>query len=266
MLNRPTGRPRTGVPAWRAITIIVATCAAVAYALQVEIGSKLPTWGHWLLLVGGVACTFGASAVAATAAQRESHARQKAEEIAKEASREAQVAMRGYLTPVLDGLVRIAHDATHEGRHEKQERIKQLVIDVASSIRPDARACYFSIHEGSSRSLRCDGIWNGRNNRHRPPRAEFREGDKGAGDDLFKMLDDPQRPVIFVRDGNTEKPKGWDPGKDYKTYISAAVAASDTIFGFVGLDAPMPGSLTDDDVNTVRLLALILSSALAITR
>lgn len=121
----------------------MSACAATAYALQVVIGSSLPAWGYWTLLAGGVTCTFGGSAIAASAAQRETVARHKAEEIATEASREAQVAMRGYLTPV---------------------------------------------------------------------------------------------------------------------------AAGDTILGFVGLDAPVPGSLTDDDVNTVRLLALILSSALAITR
>jgi hypothetical protein len=266
MPKLPTGRPRKGLPGWRAITAFVSACAATAYALQVEIGSTLPAWGHWTLLAGGVACTFGGTAVAATAAQREALARRKAEEIAREASREAQVAMRGYLTPVLDGLVRIAHDATHEGRHEKQERIKQLVIDVASSIRPDARACYFSYRHGVPRTLVCDGIWNGGHNRHRSPREEFAEGDKGAGDELFKMLDDSQRPVIFVRDADRERPKGWETAKDYRTYISVAVAASDTIFGFVGLDAPIATSLTDDDVNTVRLLALILSSALAITR
>jgi hypothetical protein len=174
--------------------------------------------------------------------------------------------MRGYLTPALYGLLQIAHDATNEGRHEKQERFKQLVIDVARSIRPDARACFFGVHEGASRTLKWDGVWNAGDNRHRPPRHEFTEGDKGAGDDLFKMLDDPQRPVMFVRDGAVEHPKGWDPTADYSTYISAAVVANDRIFGFLGLDAPVAGSLTDDDVNTVRLLALILSSALAVTR
>jgi len=208
---------------------------------------------------------FGGSLIAGSAAQRETEARLKAEEIAKEASREARIAMRGYLTPALDGLLRIAHDNTHEGRHEKQERIKQLIIDVASSIRPDARACFFGFHEGTPRKLRCDGVWNGRNNRHRPPRAEFVEGDKGAGDGLFEMLDNPERPVAFVRNCDIEHPKGWDDKKDYKTYISAAVAANDTILGFIGLDAPEADSLTDDDVNTVRLLALILSTALAVT-
>jgi hypothetical protein len=244
----------------------VGICAAAAYVLQFEIGSKLPGWGHWALLIGGAACTLGGSLIAATAAQRETAKRQNAEEIAKDASREAQVVMRGYLTPVLNGLVGIAHAATHEGRHRKQERIKQLVIDVASSIRPDARACFFVFHEGPPRTLKYDEIWNGGNNRHRTPRAEFREGDKGAGDDLFKMLDDPERPVMFVRDAAVERPKGWDSTRDYTTYISAAVAADEQIFGFVGLDAPIAGSLTDDDVNTLRLLALTLSAALAMTR
>jgi GAF domain-containing protein len=251
---------------WQAGTAAVSLSAAAAYALQVVIGGTLPTWGHWTLLAGGVLCTFGGSAIAASAAHRETAARRNAEEIAKEASREAQVAMRGYLIPALDGLLRIAHDDTHEGRREKQERTKQLVIDVMSSIRPDARACFFALHPGPPRTLRCDGVWNGGNNRNHPPRSEFKEGDKGAGDDLFKMLDDPQHPEMFIRDGDAEHPKGWETARDYKTYISMPVAASSTIFGFVGLDAPIPNSLTDDDLNTVRLLARILSAALAITR
>src|ERR1022692_987968 len=108
----PAGGPRKRRFTWQAGTAVVGACAAVAYVLQFEIGSKLPAWGHWALLVGGAACTLGGSLIAATAAQHETVARRNAEDIAKDASREARVAMRGYLTPALYGLLQIAHDAT----------------------------------------------------------------------------------------------------------------------------------------------------------
>jgi hypothetical protein len=78
------------------------------------------------------------------------------------------------------------------------------------------------------------------------------------------MLDNPSRPIMFVENSDHEL-SGYPP-TDYKTFISAPVAAGDTIFGFLGVDAPNPGDLTKHDKDLIGLLTQILSAALAIAR
>jgi len=258
---------RTLLVSWRA-GVVVGLLAAVAYVLQVEVGRNLPSWAHWLLVGAGGTFTLLAILLPALEARREQHASQEAVQIAREARRDAIVAMHGLLKAALDGLMRIATEASSLGRRERKERMKQLIVDIASEIRPDARACYFSC-EGTAptRILRWDGVWRPKNNRHLEPRRDFKEGDKGAGDDMFKMIDEGAGSYRIVRNADAQHPFGWFQGEhDYKSYVAVPVVTNEMKFGFIGVDTPNAADLTDDDVNTMRLLAAILGIALAINQ
>lgn len=249
---------------WLTGTLVTSSCAAAAYVLQVILGERLPTWGHWLLLIGGAGFTAAAVLIPGFAAHRQAHERRKADDLAREAGRRAQVVVYGYLTPALDGLIRIANDTSATDRGARQERVKQLIVNIAISTKPDTRACFFYYDPGPPRALLFDGVWASRDSRLRAPRREFVERDGGAGDRLFSMLDNPNRPIMFVENSDRELP-GYPP-TDYKTFISAPVAAGDTLFGFLGVDAANPGDLTKHDKDLIGLLAQILSTALAIAR
>ncbi|GGF46458.1 hypothetical protein GCM10011519_20530 [Marmoricola endophyticus] len=62
----------------------------------------------------------------------------------------------------------------------------------------------------------------------------------------------------------TDPPTGWDTDKDrdYRAFISVAVIAGDTALGMLTLDAVEPGSLDDDDMGLLRLMAGLLAVAL----
>jgi len=249
---------------WITGTVVASACSAAAYVLQVVLGGRLPEWGHWFLLIGGTVFTATAVLIPGFAARRQTQERRRADDIAREAGRQAQVVVYGYLTPALDGLIRIADNANAADRGARQERIKQLIVDIAISTKPDTRACFFHHDPGPPRTLRFDGVWASRDSRRRAPRQVFAERDGGAGDRLFSMLDNPNHPIMFVENTDNELP--GHPPTDYKTFISAAVAADRTIFGFLSVDAPNPGDLTKHDKDLVGLLAQILSAALAITK
>lgn len=76
------------------------------------------------------------------------------------------------------------------------------------------------------------------------------------------VLDGENRLCVDIDD---EPPPGWDATKqrDYKTFISVSVTTMDTAYGMLTLDALEPGTLTKDDLHTLRLMASALAAALA---
>jgi GAF domain-containing protein len=144
------------------------------------------------------------------------------------------------------------------------ERMKQLVIDTALTIRRDARASFYTYHDGPPKALRHDGVWrSGPNRQGREPRKEFVAGNE-AGD--YKISIISRRSPVLVRDAEVEGIPGWTSALDYKTSISAPVANDQTVFGLLCIDAPQSGDLTEEDRRTMTSLAQILTAALTVTQ
>jgi transcriptional regulator with GAF, ATPase, and Fis domain len=70
---------------------------------------------------------------------------------------------------------------------------------------------------------------------------------------------------LLCEDIDSNPPPGWDTTKqrDYKTFISVSVAAGDTAYGMLTLDALEAGALTNDDLHMLRVMASALAVALA---
>jgi GAF domain-containing protein len=94
------------------------------------------------------------------------------------------------------------------------------------------------------------------------PTTTFEPG-TAAGDAAINMVLAGEN--LLCENIDTEPPPGWDTSKerDYKTFISVAVAVADTAFGMLTLDALEAGDLTNDDLRMLGLLGSALAAALA---
>lgn len=94
------------------------------------------------------------------------------------------------------------------------------------------------------------------------PRTTFTEG-TAAGDAAIGMVLNSENRLC--EDIDADPPPGWDASKprDYKTFISVSVAAGDTAYGMLTLDALEPGDLNNDDLHLLTLMAGALAAALA---
>ncbi len=99
----------------------------------------------------------------------------------------------------------------------------------------------------------------GRASKPRP----FKQGDRGRGDAAFTMIHSHEEP-LFVEDVTQGTTPGWEgSGKSYKTFISVPIRSTDTAFGMLTIDSPLPGSITENDKGIVLVLATLLAIAMA---
>lgn len=185
----------------------------------------------------------------ATAAERELAART-----------ETRAAMNDALDPVLRQLGRISSEKSKPARKEIIAAAVPFVLHAASNlIGPDrSRACWFELTDDNPARL----VPIQHAGRSGSPRTTFTEG-TAAGDAAIGMvLNDENR---LCEDIVADPPPGWDESKsrDYKTFISVSVAAGDTAYGMLTLDALEPGDLNNDDLHLLSLMAGALAAALA---
>ncbi|MFY1631692.1 GAF domain-containing protein [Solwaraspora sp. WMMB335] len=239
----------------------MAIAAGAAYLLQATPG--WPDWSKWVALAAGALLTIGTSVASKRDMSQYAKRLEDAEDLAKQARSSAIESIRSVLEPGLDALMRIASEKRSARRREMAERMKQLIVGLACDIKPNARASYFRCdEEGAARVLRWEEIWKSGRNRNHQPRAEFVEGDKGPGDEMFRMLDSG-RPFLVTDVSGLAKHLRRDP-RDYETYIAAPVILGSRKFGFLGVDAPGVGELTIDDMYMVQNLANVLAIGLSL--
>lgn len=71
-------------------------------------------------------------------------------------------------------------------------------------------------------------------------------------------------PTVFIDDITQHPPEGWqNTGHDYKTFISARIAAGTKGYGMLCVDSPDVGDLLETDVVVVDLVASLLGLAFA---
>lgn len=185
----------------------------------------------------------------ATAAERELAART-----------ETRAAMNDALDPILRQLGRISAERLKPDRKELIAATVPFVLHAASNlIGPDrSRACWFELTDENPARL----VPKQHAGRSGSPRTTFSEGTPAGDAAIGMVLNGENR---LCEDIDADPPPGWDHSKsrDYKTFISVSVAAGDTAYGMLTLDALEPGDLNNDDLHLLSLMAGALAAALA---
>jgi GAF domain-containing protein len=184
-----------------------------------------------------------------------------AEENEFEARVDTALRMNDALDPIISLLGNLAAEADPVLREQLRAQAVPLVIKTAADlIGPDrTRACWFRLDAGRHKRL----VPVSSAGRAGSPSTTFEEGSPAGDAAIGLVLADRDR---LCEDIETEPPPGWDASKprDYRTFISVSVIASDIAYGMLTLDALEPGDLTHDDMRLLRLMAGALAVALTI--
>ncbi|MGH3753537.1 MAG: GAF domain-containing protein [Pseudonocardiaceae bacterium] len=247
---------------WWGGAVVAAICAGAAFIAQVQAGEQLSPWVSTTIKVGGAVATVIALLLPARQTWLEVQVREDAEQLAKAAVTNYQLAIRSVLLPLTDLFDRIITAPHETGRIEATGAAKQAVVNsvVQFTDVPRARSCYFDYeHGGQEKRLICR-IYAGRDSK---PRTEFSSADPSHAE-VFKLLEG-RRTELMDNIAQEMSPR-FPPDRDYnyKTYISVPVATSTEIFGLLTLDALHAGELLPQHKKEMLLLAQLLGIALAV--
>lgn len=95
-----------------------------------------------------------------------------------------------------------------------------------------------------------------------PPFSRFRENDGGEGAEVWRVA--KQGEYRFVEDTEREAIPHFDRtrARKYRTFITMPVMFDDAPVGLLTLNAPQPGDLTEDDVESMRFIADLAATAI----
>ena len=177
-----------------------------------------------------------------------------------EARVDTALRMNDALDPIMSLLGNLASERDQSVRNQFRAQAIPLVLKTAADlIGPDrSRANWFRLDEGPPKQL--TPVEHA--GRAGSPSTVFEEGTPAGDAAIGMVLQDEDR---LCEDIAADPPPGWDATKarDYRTFISVSVIASDTAYGMLTLDAPEPGDLTRDDMRLLRFMAGALAIALA---
>ena len=211
--------------------------------------------------------TLGAAAASVTAAGVPAYEQIRKERLrasAQQAAVDAAVAMRVTMNDALDPIVRqLGRVVTAPGRRERealQEAATAMVVDSAAQLAGSGRvrACLFRFAPGTPRML-VPAQYSGRVD---DPLEPITEGTV-EGDLVFGMIRHNQH--LLCEDATVSLPPGWSvaPPQTYQSFAAVPVAAGQSAFGMLMVDALEKGGIRRADVSLIRLLAGLLADALA---
>ena len=246
---------------WWGGALAAAVCAGAAFIAQVQTGEHLSTWASWSIKVGGTIATVIALLLPARQTWVEVRAREDAQQLAKIAVTNYQLALRSILLPLTDIFDRIITAPSQIGQVEAKGAAKQAVVNSVVQFTgvPRARSCYFDYEQYSQEKKLVCRIYSGRDAK---PRTEFSSVDP-RHTEVFKLLED--RRSEMKENLTLEDSERFPDDRDYnyETYISVPVATSAEIYGLLTLDALHAGELLPQHEKEVLLLAQLLGIALA---
>jgi GAF domain-containing protein len=246
-------------PGTRVYLTTAASLAAVGLAtwLGMQAGAAVSGRAWWTL--GAVAASVTAAGIPAYEQVRKERMRARAQQAAVDAA----VAMRVTLNDALDPIVRQLGRVVTAGRHEKealQEATIPMAVDSAAHLAGSGRvrACLFRFAPGTPAML-VPAQYSGRVD---DPLEPITEGTT-QGDLVFGMIRRNQH--LFCPDLDSVPQPGWTVSapQTYRSLAAVPVAAGQSAFGMLMVDALDPGGITREDVPLVRLLAGLLADALA---
>jgi GAF domain-containing protein len=246
---------------WWGGALVAAACAGAAFVAQLQAGEHLSTWTSMSIKVGGTVATVVALLLPACQTWLEVRAKEDAQQLAKLAVTNYQLALRSVLLPLTDIFDRIITAPSESGQIEAKGAAKQAVVNsvVQFTDVPRARSCYFDYEDdGEEKRLVCR-IYAGRDAK---PRTEFSSSDPRHLE-VFKLLENrrSERRDDITHEDPSRFPS--DHHHNYQTYISVPVATSAEIFGLLTLDALHPGELSLQHEKEMLLFAQLLGIALA---
>jgi transcriptional regulator with GAF, ATPase, and Fis domain len=250
--------PETQQREWPWLVLAVACVVGspvAAYAAQQSTGSTVALFFGIQLMLTGLAFLIPQA--------RQLHAR-RGEVTAEQRELEARADTRAAVNDALDPILRQLGDISAERSEAARERLIAqaipFVLNAASNLigSERSRACWFELTDESPPRL-VPRLAAGRSG---SPTTTFEAG-TAAGDAAINMVLAGENRLC--RNIETDPPPGWDSSKqrDYRTFISVTVAAGDTAFGMLTLDALEPGDLSNDDLHMLGLMASALAAALA---
>lgn len=95
-----------------------------------------------------------------------------------------------------------------------------------------------------------------------PPFSKFREDDSGEGAEVWRVASTGD--YRFVEDTHRDLVPHFDRQRErkYRTFITMPVMFSDAPVGLLTLNAPEPGDLSADDVESMRFIADLAATAI----
>ncbi len=246
-------------PGTRVYLTTAASLAAVGLAtwLGMQAGSAVSGRAWWTL--GAVAASVTAAGIPAYEQVRKERMRARAQQAAVDAA----VAMRVTLNDALDPIVRQLGRVVTAGRHEKealQEATIPMAVDSAAHLAGSGRvrACLFRFAPGTPGIL-VPAQYSGRVD---DPLEPITEG-TAQGDLVFGMIRRNQH--LFCPDLVAVPQPGWTvtAPQTYRSFAAVPVAAGQSAFGMLMVDALEQDGIGRDDVPLLRLLAGLLAGALA---
>jgi GAF domain len=257
-LAKPPEAPELGERSWPWVLVafvFVIISPLAAAMMRTARGGSFTTWLVVQILATGLAWLIPEARQVVAGRRRVS-----AEASEFEARVDTAVRMNDALDPVILLLGNLAAETDPVARSEYRAQAIPLVLATAADlIGPDrSRACWFRLDEGPPKRL----VPTDHAGRAGSPSTTFEEGSLAGDAAIGMVLRDEDR---LCEDIESEPPPGWDSSKvrDYRTFISVSVIASDIAFGMLTLDALAPGDLTRDDLRLLRLMAGALAAALA---
>jgi len=232
-----------------------------AYFLQIVAAAAAPVTGY---LIEGSRWWIAGSIVAAGGAVALGEARKRAsEELAAAATADevqaridARVAMVATLQPMATTLAGVV-GSSKASRQSMRGTVTQAVVVAAvrQVSADDVRGAWYAHEIVSGRRVLRRTCSDGRND---TTEHTLFEAGTVEGDAALEMVDTDDH--LYVTDIGSDPPAGWDPHRvrRYQTFIAVGISAQGRPLGMLTVDALEPGSLTDEDLQTVILLASLL--------
>jgi hypothetical protein len=234
--------------------------AAVALATWCGMQAGAAAHGRPWWTLGAVAASVTAAGVPAYEQIRKEQMRARAQRAVVDAAVAMRVTMNDALDPIVRQLGRVATAASRHERETLREAVIPMVLDSAAHLVGSGRirACLFSFAPGTPRRL-VPAEYSGRVD---DPLEAIVEG-TAEGDLVFGMIRRNQH--LFCPDLDADLPPGWRIAalQTYRSFAAVPVAAGQSAFGMLMVDALEAGGVRRADVPLIRLLGGLLAVALA---
>ncbi len=212
-------------------------------------------WPFWVLITASVGALAGQAVV--------SH---RAISSAREVQEEFKIAVWDQLAPLSRQLGKMAVGNRDKCKAMLDETL-QIAVVCASGLAGDhvrTRATYFGRKQQNGHPTMVPKQSAGRGD---APQSVFSKGVGSAeGDAVWEYAEkDLERYVVDVV---KTPPPGWDPDRKraYRTFITVPVWYGDAVTGLLTVNAVDPGSLSENDVKTMRIIASLIGTAIGMTR
>ncbi|MDH2425834.1 GAF domain-containing protein [Sphaerisporangium sp. TRM90804] len=171
------------------------------------------------------------------------------------------VTFRSLLSSAVYYLGKMADEESDDMRRIYGGHFTHAVVTAASTLTnaPDARSVFFRIQK---KEMICVA-YSGQEGRADPSMTIFKnDPDDRAGYQMFNLIHSGKS--VLHTDIRKDPPVGLQPGRSYRTFIAAPVAAGDTVYGALTVDSPEANSLGDQDLQVMKTLAHLLGVGLAL--